>query len=100
MAAAKPVIYNIEIHTKYSEQNSVSMILRGFPTDSSVVGCHEFNGAIADVEPFNRMSKFNMAAVKPEVLISQLLDNYIATPFQRLTPFFGTHAINVMLSRS
>ena len=29
-----------------------------------------------------------MAAAKPEVLISQLLD-LIATPFQRLTPIFG-----------
>src|SRR5208282_5041588 len=33
--------------------------------------------------------KLKMAAVKPEVLISQPLEK-IATPFQRLTPFFGS----------
>ena len=34
-----------------------------------------------------------MAAVKPEVLISQLLDQ-IATPFQRLSPIFWVHHLN------
>ena len=37
--------------------------------------------------------KFKMAAVKPEVLISQSLDK-IATPFQRLTPIFGVQEFN------
>ena len=37
--------------------------------------------------------KFKMAAVKPEICISQLIDN-IATPFQRLTPIFGVQQLN------
>ena len=36
---------------------------------------------------------FRMAAAKPEVLISQLLDK-MATPFQRLTPIFGIQQLN------
>ena len=34
-----------------------------------------------------------MAAVKPEVLISPLLD-HISTPFQRLTPIVGVHRLS------
>ena len=37
--------------------------------------------------------KFKMAAAKPEVLISQLLDK-IATPSQRLSPIFGVQQLN------
>ena len=40
-----------------------------------------------------------MAAAKPEVLISQRLDQ-ISTPFQSLTPIFGIHEFNVTITNT
>ena len=42
--------------------------------------------------------KFKMAAAKPELLISPLLDK-IGTPFQRLTPHFRGSGIQMALFR-
>ena len=45
-------------YTKFSQHISASMRLRNkIPTDPDVVGHQEFNGAIKDVVPLNRMSE-------------------------------------------
>ena len=59
----------------------------------------EVNGAIPNTANVTRSLIFKMAAAKPEVLMSRLLEK-IATPFQRLIPIFGVLIFNDAISNT
>jgi len=77
MAAAKLVIYIKYIYTKCSKHISASMTIRKkiqLLPQPHVFWHQELKGASADVAPCNRMSEIKDGAVKPIVLISQVID--------------------------
>src|SRR5208282_358854 len=84
MVTAKLVIY-IQIHIRNA--HSIAQLLwhpeknsNGYP---NVFGVLELKESIANSARCNRKSVLKMAAAKPEVVITQLLDKK-ATPIQRL----------------
>ena len=79
---------NIYISASKPDRNAVPTAIPTFSVPRNSMALVWMLGAVTESR-----KKFKMAAAKPEVLISQLL-NHIETPFQRLTPIFGVHEFN------